>query len=472
MKYSCLALKILLIGFLFHSWPAAASPNFEAPGQVNLSSSGMGSSGGEEGLSLSKAVELALKNNPRVRAAFSGKEMVDAQLREAQGGRWPLLQFSETFTRSNNPVFVFGSLLEQGRFGPQNFDIGSLNNPEPLNNFRTAMNLKWPVFDQLQSSTRVSQARIGQEQAELQKEMVGQQVRFEVIRAYYGVLISQERKKVAEEAVKMAEAERKRIEDLFNSGLVVQSDLLSSQVQEAEFRQTQVQAEGDIVTAYAFLNTAMGVPVQALQQISGRLTSKDFPVAGVDEWIRLALKHRPDYARATFAVRSKEEGIRGAKGNYLPRIDVFSSYGVSGRDLSSGSSDYAIGAGLSYDLFDFSRSAKIDKARAAQSLASAEQEELANQIHFEVVQAYQHYVTARERLKVAAQSVGQAQEALRIVQDRYREGLTLITEVLRSETAFVRARLNLIAARYDYYIGYARILMASGKLADVQPFES
>jgi outer membrane protein TolC len=61
---------------------------------------------------------------------------------------------------------------------------------------------------------------------------------------------------------------------------------------------------------------------------------------------------------------------------------------------------------------------------------------------------------------------------LRIVQDRYREGLTIITEVLRSETAFVRTRLNLIAARYDYYVGYARILMASGRLTDVQPFES
>jgi len=470
MKDSRFALTILLIGFLFYSGPAGAGQISAAPAQAEISSPG--STGGGEGLSLARAVELALKNNPRIKAALSGREMVDAQLREAQGGRWPLLQFNETFTRSTNPVFVFGSLLEQGRFGPQNFDINSLNNPDALNNFRTAMNLKWPVFDQLQASTRVNQARIGREQADLQKEMVSQLVRFEAIRAYYGILVSLERKEVAEEAVKMAESERARIEDLFHSGLVVQSDLLSAQVQEAEFRQQQVQAEGEVVTAYALLNTIMGLPVQTPQKIGGRLISKDFPEAGVDDWIRLALKHRPDYARASFAVRSQGEAVRGAKGNYLPRIDIFSSYGISGRDLSSGSSDYAFGAGLTYDLFDFSRSAKIDKARAAQALASSEQEDLAHQIHLEVVQAYQYFVTARERLKVAAKSVSQAQEALRIVQDRYREGLTLITEVLRSETAFVRARLNLIAARYDYYIGYARILMASGRLADVRPFES
>ena len=77
-----------------------------------------------------------------------------------------------------------------------------------------------------------------------------------------------------------------------------------------------------------------------------------------------------------------------------------------------------------------------------------------------------------ERLKVAAQTVAQAQEALRIVQDRYREGLTTITEVLRAETAFLRTRLNSASSRYDYYIGYARVLMATGRLMDVTAFGS
>jgi outer membrane protein len=462
---------LLLIFLLFPPFSAETGQVASASGQTENPAPAVDQKE-EKSLALSRAVDLALQNNPRIRATRSGREMADAQLREAQGERWPLLQFNETYTRSNNPVFVFGSLLEQGRFGPQNFDIDSLNNPDALNNFRTAVNLKWPLFDQLQSSTRVAQARIGQEQAEYQKEMVDQRVRFEVIRAYYGVLVAQERKEVAAEAVRMAEAERKRIDDLFQSGLVVQSDLLSAQVQEAEFRQHQVQAEGDVVTAYALLNTVMGLPVETPQKVSGRLEKKYFPAARAEDLIGQALKHRPDYARVASAVRSKEEGVRGAKGNYLPRVDVFSSYGISGKDLSSGSSDYAIGAGLTFDLFDLSRGAKLDKARAAHSLASAEREELASQIRLDVVQAHQSYVTAGERLKVAADSVSQAREALRIVQDRYREGLTIITEVLRSETALVRSRLNLIAARYDYYLGYARILMTSGRLTDVQPFES
>jgi outer membrane protein TolC len=459
-------IKVLLAGFL------VVCLNVQAGQPLLLAQSSPSPPPGEksEDLTLPAAVERALQSNPRVKAVLSNREMMDAQVREARSGWWPLLQFSETFTRSNNPVFVFGSLLEQSRFGPENFAIDSLNNPDSLNNFRTAINLKWSVFDQMQSSARVAQARIGQEQADHQKEMVNQQVRFEVIRAYFGVLLAQQRKDVTEEAVKMAESDRRRVDDLFRAGLVVQSDLLSAEVQLSEFRQQQVQASGDIVTAHAFLNTVLGTPVQTIQRVTGQLTDKPFLMAEPDQLIRQAFQSRPDYARAGSVVRSSEEGVRGAKGNYLPRVDVFSSYGISGRDLTGGSSDYAVGAGLTFDLFDFGRGARLDKARAAQSTAAAEQEHLSNQIRLEVIQAYQDYLSARERLKVADQTVTQAQEALRIVQDRYKEGLTTITEVLRAETAYLRTRLNLISSRYDYYIGYARVLMATGKLTDVTAF--
>lgn len=424
------------------------------------------------GLTLAQAVAMALRQNPAARATETGKRIAEAQLKEARAARWPLLQFTETFTRSNNPVFVFGSLLEQHSFGAQNFDVGLLNNPEALNNFRTALNLRVPLFDQWEAGTRIAQAGIGREQADQQKHLVEQQLRLEVIRTYYGVLVAEAREEVAREAVTMAEADRQRIRDLFETGVVVQSDLLAAEVQAAEFRQGRVQAGGDLVTAYAALNTALGLPVDTPQTIAGRLEEKKFELAPQEEWIRRALLHRPDYARAASAVLAAEKQVRGAWGKYLPRVDLFSTYGASGRDLlTSGGPDYAVGAGLTYNLLDLGRGARLDQARAQRVLAAAGQEKLANQIRLEVVGAYQQYVSSRERLSLAGQSVGQAAEALRIVRDRYQEGLTTITEVLRAQTAFVRTRLNLLAARYETYLGYAYLLMAGGGLTDVRPFE-
>jgi outer membrane protein len=426
----------------------------------------------QEPLTLSSAVEKALKNNPLIRITLSGREIADAQLREARAGWFPLLQFSETFTRGNNPVFVFGSLLEQARFGPQNFQISALNNPDPLSNFRTAINLRQALFDQLQTYTRITQARLGQQQADLQKAMVEQQVRFEVIRTYYGILVAHAKKEVAEGAIKMAESDVKRTRDRFENGLVVQSDLLAAEVQLGEFRQQQIDAEGDVAIAYAALNTVLGLPVDTSQKVAGELGDKRFETTPKEELIRLALLHRPDYARSEYNVQLNKEGVIGAKREYLPRLDLFGNYGMSGKDLSSGSSDYTIAASLTFNIFDASRSARISKARAAESMATAEQQHLANQICLEVVRAYQQHASARERLVVAGQVIDQATETHRIVQNRYREGLTTITEVLRAETALVRSRLNLVAARYDHYVSYAHVLLSAGRLTDVAPFLS
>lgn len=425
-----------------------------------------------DSLTLPVAVDIALKTNPLVRATSSGREIADARLVEARASRWPVVQVSQNVMQGNNPVYVFGSLLEQANFKAQNFDLNALNNPSSLHNFRTSLSLRAPLFDQRQSRTRIAQAQLQQQQVDTSSNQVQQQVRFEVLRSYYAVLLAQAKKEVAIEAVKMAEADVKRSRDRVDAGVSVTSDLLAAEVQLAEFRQQQIQAEGEIITATAALNTALGLPISTPQQISGVLLEKQFDLGEQDALIRTALQARPDYSRAGLTLREREQQTFGARGEMLPRVDVFTSVGVSARSFVTGSTDYLVGASVSFNLFDAGRKARMSQAQAAETIATLEQEHLANQIRLEVVRARQQFITARERLVVMQRVISQATEALRIVQDRYHEGLTTITEVLRAETALTQARTNVLAARYEHYIGYANVLLATGQLTDVQPFVS
>ncbi len=425
-----------------------------------------------QSLSLPLAVDIALRTNPLLRATTSGRDIADAQLEEARASRYPFVQLNQTFTTSNNPVFVFGSLLEQGRFGAQNFDPNVLNHPDALSNFRSSVSLRLPVFNQRQTDTRISEAQLAQQQAAAARRLAEQQIRFEVVRAYYGLLIAEARKEVADEAVRLAEADVKRLRDLFETGMIVQSDLLAVEVQQAEFRQQQIQAEGDISVARAALNTALGITIDTPQKIVSQLLEKKFVIETQEELIRQALLHRPELTRARLSSQAAKERVGGAKGEWLPRLDLFANLGFSSEALTGGSSDYTVGASVTFNLFDAGRKARIAQAQAAESATAAEEERLASQIRFEAVRAYQQFVSAREQLAVAARIVAQAREALRIVKDRYEAGLTTITEVLRAETTFVRARLMLLAARYDHYLGYANVLLASGRLTSVEPFAS
>ena len=424
-------------------------------------------------LTLSQAVEVALRTNPLTAATAAGRTLANAQIEEARSGRKPVLQVSETFTNSNNPVFVFGSLLEQGRFGASNFAVDSLNNPDPLSNFRSALTVRFPLFDQRQTKTRIMQAKIRRQQADQKTELVEQQLRFEVVRAYYGVLVSQSRVSVAAEAIKTAEADVKRARDLFETGLTVHSDLLAAEVQLSEFHQQRIQANAEVATAIAALNTALGLPVTTPQALSGELSDRSLKIESVDVLISQALQNRPDYQQAISSIEATIAQVRGARGEWLPRVDAFATAGASTRYLvNRGSTDYAAGASVTFNIFDAGRKARIDQAQATESIARAEAERLANQIHFEVMRAYQQYLSARERLAVVAHVSSQASETLRIVQDRYHSGLTTITELLRAQTALVRAQNDVLAARYDQYVGYASVLLASGLLKDVSQLSS
>jgi outer membrane protein TolC len=407
-----------------------------------------------------------------IRATTSGREIAEAQIAEARAGRMPLLQFNETLSRSNNPVFVFGSLLEQGRFGSDNFALPALNSPNALTNFRTSLVFRLPIFDQRQTETRISQAEIGRGQADAQIELTRQRVRFETVQAFYGLLVAQAKKDVSDEAVLMAQADLKRVRDLFDAGMVVASDVLAVQVQLAEFRQQQIQAGGDLITAQASLNAALGLPVETPQRVAGELVKTSFGVVTQEELIRQAIERRPDLASARLSVNASKERVRGARGELLPRVEMFGGFGLSGNRLNNGSSDYTVGASITFNLLDSGRNARLNQARAAEVMAAADQEHQTTRIRLEVVRAYQQYVSARERLAVAGESVEHAGEALRIVRDRYQEGLTTVTEVLRAETTFVRARAMLLAARHDHYVGYAGLMLATGSLTDVSTFVS
>ena len=197
-------------------------------------------------LSLEQAEAMALAENPSIAAVDSARLAARAQLSEARAGRLPMLQFSETFTNSNNPVFVFGSLLEQGRFASPHFATDFLNDPGSMSNFRSALNLRLPVFNRFEVESRVAQAEIGTEVADQQLELARQEIRLAVVRSYFGAHVARARLEVAAEAVKSTEAEVNRIRNLFEQGTVVASELLAMQVQLSDFQQQQIQAEGDL----------------------------------------------------------------------------------------------------------------------------------------------------------------------------------------------------------------------------------
>ena len=97
---------------------------------------------GQQTLSLQEAVQLALAQNPSVRASAAAERGAAERLVQARASYLPEVNYSESIQRGNNPVYVFGTLLEQHRFGSGNFALDSLNRPDALTNFSSQLSAR------------------------------------------------------------------------------------------------------------------------------------------------------------------------------------------------------------------------------------------------------------------------------------------------------------------------------------------
>ncbi len=174
-------------------------------------------------LTLQQAVKIALEKNPLRKAAVADTRISSAEVREARSVLMPRVTFSETATRGNDPVCVFGSRLRQQRFTADDFSLNQLNTPLPFGNFSTRFGGSWNLFDSFASWHGVNRAKLMNEAAGYQLERTEQEILFRVVNAYYGALLANKQLDLAEQAIKTSQSILDRSQARFDSGLVVES---------------------------------------------------------------------------------------------------------------------------------------------------------------------------------------------------------------------------------------------------------
>ena len=110
-------------------------------------------------LTISEAILNAVENNPNLKFARQKIDAAEQAMTRAKSGYYPQLYFSETFNHTNNPMWAFGTKLNQGNITQQDFNPELLNDPDAINNFATAFTLDWPVYDGGQTRMNVTVRR-------------------------------------------------------------------------------------------------------------------------------------------------------------------------------------------------------------------------------------------------------------------------------------------------------------------------
>jgi outer membrane protein TolC len=225
----------------------------------------------QDPLSLRDAVRLALRENKAIAASNAAMRASAARVDEARAGWLPKLNYSESYTRSDNPVFVFSSLLTQHQLGPDNFNIGPLNRPDSLNNFQSLVAVDQPIYDFGQTRNAVKSAGLSRQMTVEEQRAAEMQVMAGVVKAYCGAALAAERLKTAEKALQSAEADLQRAESVHKAGMSTDVDVLSIRVHLAAVTEQRIQTAADLDVAKSGLNDALGLPLDTRHTLTTAL---------------------------------------------------------------------------------------------------------------------------------------------------------------------------------------------------------
>jgi len=414
-------------------------------------------------LTLEDSIKLALEQNPFYLAEKAKEDQASYMVREAVSSFFPALNaqgmhiLDKKVMTIDMPSFVPG-------MPPQKIKLDFTRNYQ----FSLSFSLPLSAGGRLVSGYKQANYNLMSTKEAIRQSM--QETVFNVKKAFYGYLLAKKFVEVSEEAVSLADKHWKNVKSLYDVGMASKFDLLRSEVQVANLKPQLIRAKNGLSTVELGLKTLLGLDLKQPIEVKGELSYKEFE-ANVDAGVAQALANRPEMNQLKFQQQMAAEMLKMARGAYLPTLAIGGAYNYWGNRFKftkdSWESYYSVNLVLDIPLFNgFVNSAKVGESKAVLRQLDYSRKGLSEMVKFEVQEAILSLQQAKESLLSQEKNVEQAQEAVRIADLNYGEGLATNLDVSFAQMALTQAKTNYSQALYDYALALAQLEKAVGASGD------
>lgn len=374
-------------------------------------------------------------------------------------------EFSILGLQTDGPLNVFASKLSQGRVAQADFDPARLNDPDFTANIEYKLKLLYPLFTSgrirlLSDALKLNGEALDFDRLRAEHELTGR-----VIELYIAHDLLEEQLVVLADAQLTLDEHTRMIKSLYDEGLVVGADLAAADVEQANLSDETNKAQLNLRLMEELLGLLSGKPGERFaSQLA--LDPALLATPELEAAYSAALSNRPDLQamerRTCAATNMLNEALR--KRN--PTLGAF----AEGKHASSGwpgdgNSELTVGAQLTLDLDTAGvLSHEIEQKRAELQAALSGLQQLQDLAKIDVAQAHSALQAAQGSRAAFAVQSARAAENLRVVRNRYREGLTNYLDLRMAATQLKESRLRELNADYGGLLAYMRLLVATGEL--------
>lgn len=325
------------------------------------------------------------------------------------------------------------------------------NNDAPKNITNTTLTAALPIFTGGKLSGSIKQAKANYQYNEVGVQRTYNEMRSTVTDGYFNMLQADNIQKLSAESVTRLEDHLKNVQAQYDVGVVAKVDVLRSQVELANAKQTLIQAENAYQVAEANMNKIVGLPMDTTLKLDNLLVYNAYD-KNMDDCLAYAAEHRPELMQAKYGVDAAKGALMVARSGHMPQVAASATQQWSDSNWP-GDEDgkWGVGVNVSLNVFDTGVTlSKIHGAEADLKKAEATYRDTVNAVNLDVRSNYLGLREAEKRISTTKLAVEQADEDYRIAQLRYMSGVGTNTDVLDAQVALTQAKTNYTKALYDY----------------------
>ncbi len=396
-------------------------------------------------LTLEKAIEIALAENPTIRVADKEIELKKVADTEAWQTLLPTLSADLGLDHSIKVAAIKTAMGEfkMGMDGSTTAQ-GGLSLSLPVFAPAVYQNMKLTKEDILLAQEKARGSRL---------DLINQ-----IKKAYYSVLLSKDSKQVIEKSYKVSEENFNVVNNKYNAGSVSEYDKITAEVQMRNMKSSVVSAETGLTLATLQLKVLMGIDTNiginindSLKAYENSLTLSNTEVTA-EELSNNSTLRQLDQNRTLL-----ERTRKILRTNFMPTIGLqlaykYTSYSNDNWNLFKYkySPSSTLQVGISIPVFQASNWTKLKSNKIQLSQLTDTRENTERQLTMAAESYRQNMIKTISKLESDREAVKQANKAVSISSKRYEVGRGTILELNQSETALVQTELTYSQSIYDF----------------------
>lgn len=416
----------------------------------------------QDSLTVEDAVAYALRNNYDILLSRNDSAIAAIDYEYRNAAFLPRLNAS-------------GNLLFNNNAQKQTLSDGSIKDRTGIlsNNFNTALNLNWTVFDGFRMFILQDGLDISIRQGSLTIKNTVVNTVATVINTYYDIVRQKQQLRNVEEQMTLA-ADRLRLSQYkFDIGAGIKPDVLQAQIDLNNSNAAQLTQQTLIAQRKQTLNQLMNVAPAADYKVSDTIPVKTDLILG--NLLNDLTRTSPQLQLAKSNIESAELNIKLAKAARYPTVSLVSAYNFSRTSnntvINQFSPLFNLNRGFNYGvsaiipiLNNFTVRQQIRQAQLSVSFQQLQYQNQESLVNTGILTSFKNYEGQKQIVIILDSNIVLARENLFIERERYRLGRTTFIELRQAEENVSTTITNLINARYNLKLAETELLRLRGDL--------